>query len=382
MRSILFIHDFAQMGGVEKALFDLATGLDREQFRAEVLLFEEGPLRALLQEQQLAVRQIRFPKQFLRARAGANPVQVARFVLSLFHAAWKINMVAKHVTLGRYETVVTNSLRAFLVTWVALRLARARPKHLNCLHYILPERKTIYTRLLAFLMSKTDCLICNSQATLERACFHGITSRETRIIRQGFDRARPNCSAPRGDYFIVGSAGRLDPVKNYEFIIDTVALLKSRYPRIRVHIVGEAYTDNDRRYEAHLRAYIETSGMEDVVTLKGSTNDIWKFMDSLDVFMLASHIESFGRVVAEAMWSGRAIVAARVGAVPEMVLDGVTGYTFDPGDLQQAVNLLEYLITEPERAQYIGLTARSYAQENLSYRSYIAGWQSCLLGVN
>jgi len=382
MRRILFVNDFAEMGGAEIALYDLATGLDRQQFKVEVLLFEEGPLRDRLLSQQVEVRQIFFPQEFLRAPMGAKVVQAARLVGLLFQVGWRIRKVARHIARGRYETVITNSLKALLVTWVALRFVRLKPKHFHYLHYILPTKRTMGTRLVAFLISKTDCLVCNSQATLAQAVFHNTNNRRTAIIRQGFDRIKPMQKALNSGEWIIGSAGRLNPIKNFEFIIDAVKLLKERYPNLRVHIAGEAYTDIDRRYELELREHVERSGMSDIVLFKGFTDDIWSFMDSLHLFMLCSHTESFGRVLAEAMWSGKPIIATHVGAIPEIIQNDVTGYTVESGKVQLAADLIEFLITRPEEARRIAQGARSYAEKNLSYRSYVDAWQACLLEAN
>ena len=381
MKKVLFVNDFAEMGGAEIALLELVTGLDPKQFKPEVLLFEEGPLRKLLLAQQVEVRQVFFPEAFLRAPIGAKASQAAGLVRLLFQVGWKIKAVARHFTRGKYEIVVTNSLKALVVTWVALRLVRGRPKHFHYLHYILPKGRTLGTRLVAHLLSRTDCLVCNSQATLDQTRRHNVSSRETAVIRQGFERVAPLQDAPKRSEWIIGSAGRINPIKNYEFIVDAARLLKERYPNLRVQIAGEAYTDDDRRYEVELHEYVERSGMSEVVDFKGFTDDIWSFMDSLHVFMLCSHTESFGRVLAEAMWSGKPIIATHVGAIPEIIQNDFTGYTVGCDNVQLAAELLERLIRDPEQARRIGLAARAFAEKNLCYRAYVASWQECLLGT-
>jgi glycosyltransferase involved in cell wall biosynthesis len=379
VKKILFINDFAEMGGAEIALFDLVTGLDRKQFKSEVLLFEDGPLRDRLLFQEIEVSQIIFAQEFLRMPMGAKAIQVARLIKLVFQVGWRTKAVARHIASGKYEAVITNSFKALLVTWLALRFVRSKPKHFHYLHYIFLKKRTVGTRLVAFLMSKTDCLVCNSQATLTQVRLHSASGKKTAIIRQGFDRGTPMQEVPKSGDWIIGSAGRINPIKNYELIIDAARLLKDQHPNLRVHIAGEAFTDVDRRYKMALHEHIERSGMGDVVVFKGFTKDIWSFMDSLNVFMLCSYRESFGRVLAEAMWSGRPIIATHVGAIPEIIQNEVTGYTVEIGDATRVANLLEFLIKQPAEARLVGLSARSYAEKNLSYGSYIAAWQSCLL---
>ena len=189
----------------------------------------------------------------------------------------------------------------------------------------------------------------------------------------------PVVEARGGTHWTLGSAGRLSPVKNFEFLIDVVACLKARYPNLRVRIAGEAFTAVDREYEAMLRQHIASRGMQETVSFEGFVHDIWKFMDAVDVFVLCSHTESFGRVVAEAMWSCKPVVVTRVGALSEIVEDGVTGFTVAAGDVSGAARILGRLIEEPEKAAELGRSARRFAEANLSLRSYVTAWRNLLL---
>lgn len=378
MLRILFANDFADMGGAEIALLDLLGGLDRKQFDAEVLLFEDGPFSGHLRGKGVQVHQILFPQAVLRAPIGAGALNVVKLVKPLLHSIGRVKAVARHLDREKYEIVVTNSLKALLITWLALRMAHAKIRHVHYLHHILPERKTLATRLITELLSGTHCLVGNSEATLRRLRQHRVLRGRTVVIRQGFDRVVASREAPPTPYWTIGSAGRLDPVKNYEFIINTAKLLRARYPNLRVRLVGATFTETDRRYKAHLKEHIEQQGMQDIVSLEGFTQDIWGFMDSIQVFMLCSHTESFGRVLAEAMWSGKPVVATRVGAIPEIVRDGVTGYTVPLGDVTEAARLVELLINDPGHSRQLGRAGRAYAEENLSRRSYVADWEQCL----
>lgn len=379
MKKLLFVNDFAEVGGAEKALLDLIAGLDRKEFGSSVLLLEEGPLRGKFTEKGVEVDLIEFPQKFLRAPFNLDIREAIKLVKLSWGIACKIRAVARFISQGKYDFVITNSLKAFIVVNVAIFWGRRATQHLHYLHYILPNNRKVGTRLLSWFLSRTDCLICNSQATLDQAHWHHIRCKRTAIVRQGFDRATPIGKAPETREWIIGTAGRLSPVKNFAFIVDVASIVRKKHPNLRVYIAGEAYTDIDRRYEAALRRHIGSTGMEDVVSFEGFVDDMWDFMDSLNVFMLSSHTESFGRVLAEAMWSGKPIIATHVGAVPEIVQNEITGYTVSPGDVQAAANVLEMLIDRPDEAQRMGMSARRYAESNLSYRSYVAAWRTLLL---
>jgi glycosyltransferase involved in cell wall biosynthesis len=83
-----------------------------------------------------------------------------------------------------------------------------------------------------------------------------------------------------------------------------------------------------------------------------------RVLAGIDVLVIPSRApESFSLVAREALLLGKPVVAAAVGALPEVVIDGVNGYLFQPGDIQQLKDILEKISTQPEtlsRLQYPG----------------------------
>ena len=99
--------------------------------------------------------------------------------------------------------------------------------------------------------------------------------------------------------------------------------------------------------------------------LPGRT-EIRDWLERADVFVHSSRWEGFGIVLLEAMLAGLPIVATRVSAVPEVVVDGETGLLVDAGDHDGLAAHLEALLTDKARAATLGEAGRRRALTEFS----------------
>ena len=83
---------------------------------------------------------------------------------------------------------------------------------------------------------------------------------------------------------------------------------------------------------------------------------------SADMFTFASALETFGLVVVEAMAAGLPVVSSRVGGIPDVVHEGVTGYTFDVGDVGALVEGVRKIALDRDTIRQMGIAARAFAE--------------------
>jgi glycosyltransferase involved in cell wall biosynthesis len=145
------------------------------------------------------------------------------------------------------------------------------------------------------------------------------------------------------DHLVIGTIGNLNPQKGHEFLLQAAAFARGTQPRLKVLIVGSSH-ETHLAYERKLQRLVGRLGLkigEDVV-FAGSLEDVRPALAAMDVFVLSSVPRSEGAPtsVEEAMMMTRPIVAADVGAVSELIENGVTGVLvppLDPGALSQAI---------------------------------------------
>ena len=152
--------------------------------------------------------------------------------------------------------------------------------------------------------------------------------------------------APGGE--VVGFVGRLEPRKGPLDLVEAAPAIRAARPQARVGLVGDDPFGADPAYTARVRG-------ADGVEHHGWVDDAAGLMRHLDVLVVPSRAEPFGTVAAEAMAAGTPVVATRVGGLPEVVEDGVSGLLVEPG---RPDALADAVVRVLERRAEMGEAAR------------------------
>ncbi len=128
--------------------------------------------------------------------------------------------------------------------------------------------------------------------------------------------------------------GRLVPQKGLDLAVQALPAIRASHPKAVLVIAGEG--PERERLEALGRA----RGLADALFLPGRAGDVAALLEQADVLVHPSRWEGFGLVLLEAMLAARPIVATNVSSIPEIVVDGETGFLVPrntPGALADAV---------------------------------------------
>ncbi|MFT3890969.1 MAG: glycosyltransferase family 4 protein [Anaerolineales bacterium] len=96
-------------------------------------------------------------------------------------------------------------------------------------------------------------------------------------------------------------------------------------------------------------------------------DQVGKYFQEASIFCLPTRLEPFGVVFVEAMLSKLPIVASNVGAIPDFLQDGVTGFLIHPGDVQGIASALSKLLADPQKCQQFGERGYQLAQTRFSW---------------
>jgi glycosyltransferase involved in cell wall biosynthesis len=146
---------------------------------------------------------------------------------------------------------------------------------------------------------------------------------------------------------LIGFAGRLVAQKSIDTLIRAFALFlkndRSRDTKLVILGCGPL--------ESALRECAAQAGVADRMIWAGFREDVPRVLHAFDIFAITSAHEGFGLVLVEAMAAARPVVATRAGAIPEVVVDGETGFLADPGNTRQIADAFSVLTDSALRRQ-------------------------------
>ncbi|HAV43385.1 TPA: N-acetyl-alpha-D-glucosaminyl L-malate synthase BshA [bacterium] len=116
-------------------------------------------------------------------------------------------------------------------------------------------------------------------------------------------------------------------------------------------------------------------GVSSKISLLGEVSDVVPFLAISDLFLLSSQMESFGLAALEAMSCGVPVVATRVGGLPEVIEDGISGYLVDPGDIKEMANCSLQILQDEDRWQSMASAGRRIACERFLLKEIISQYE-------
>lgn len=169
--------------------------------------------------------------------------------------------------------------------------------------------------------------------------------------RQSRETARRALGLPEGG-LIVGGLGRLDEAKGFTHLLDAAATLRAEFPNLVVAIAGAG------PLRESLEAQAERLGLGGVVRFLGFQSDVQPVLDALDVFAMPSLCETLGYALLEAMATELPAVGAAVGGIPEVIVEGETGFVIPPRNPDRLTAGLQTLLTNADLRSRMGAAGR------------------------
>jgi glycosyltransferase involved in cell wall biosynthesis len=363
-----------ERGGAQEMVRTLALSLKERGCAVTVCAFEDGPLRADLQELGVPVELLSRP----RFRVVLFPL----FLLEMLRIRRDLAqvLVAHHV-----DVLQTHMLQVLDFLTLGLRRAAGVDVILWTFHSVefLPSRlhgeplwlhrlkRAGYRLGYRLLSGCADGFVAVSDG-VRRALLSQVGPRPDRVftIHNGVDLepfARPGnkkalCSAlgVAARSTLIATVGRLVEAKGHRYLIGAVRPVLSRFPQVHFLLIG----NGDLRTELEEQA--AHLGVVGHVHFLGTRKDVADLLAAADLFVLPSLWEGLPMALLEAMAAAKPIVATAAVGTDGTVIPGQTGLIVPPGDSQALAEGISRLLREPARAQAMGQAARKHVEGTFS----------------
>ena len=159
--------------------------------------------------------------------------------------------------------------------------------------------------------------------------------------------------------------GRLEEQKGHRFLIRALPDIRRRFPDIKVIFTGEGSLEDE------LSRIAERFGVGDCISFLGFVKDVREILLITDIVILPSLFEGLPLTLIEASAMGVPIIASRADGTVDIVLDGETGFLFEPGNVDDLTGKVIALLEDEERAREMGRKGYSYVRKNFDLHTQI-----------
>ncbi|MSU58687.1 MAG: glycosyltransferase family 1 protein [Pedosphaera sp.] len=233
--------------------------------------------------------------------------------------------------------------------------------------------------------------LANFIATSDQMARHlsklGVTPEKIRVIKIGafsetklreVDQVAAARGREAGDVFRIGIAGQISAHKGHDCLVQAAERLKARGRNFVVEVFGSGSTE----YVERLKGKIAAAGLNGCWRWMGYESDLSRVYGNLDVCAVPSCFdEPFGMVAVEASAYGLPVIASRRGGLPEIVVDGETGWLVTSDAPAELAAKLEWLMDDPVRARAMGDAGRRRVRELFTIEKTAAEIESLLRGA-
>ena len=190
------------------------------------------------------------------------------------------------------------------------------------------------------IYKRSDQFIAISQA-IKNAYKNVIPENKISLIYNGVVIKAPNLMAKHTSGIVkFVLVGAICETKNQMEALRAFKLLIDRGYNAQLHFVGL----QDEKYFALLKKYITEHSLDKSVKFWGVRDDVAEILSEMDVGLMLSRSEAFGRVTVEYMLQNLAVIASNTGANPELIDNGKTGYIYELGDIEKLAAEMQFYI--------------------------------------
>lgn len=384
MKTILYIHQSAELYGSDKTLLQLVIGIQRNGFNVIVIVPNTGPLT-----QEFEINNIKFIISPV-LKLSRNMFTVRKLVLFLASIYPSIKKVKIALNGQKIDFVHSNTLAVLLG---AIYSKIYGYKHIWHIHEIIEHPKIVVSIYKFLLRYFSSAIVFNSNATAEhwKQKYPNVS---TEIIHNGIARSHNVFDSDRirllknellainPETVVITLVGRISKLKGQKLLLEAFNTLSIKQKNCFLLFVGDALP-GQAIYKKDLKNSINKSVKKDFIRILPFQKNIEEiYAISSIVVVPSTEAESFGMVALEAMMAEKPVIASGQGGLLELVKDEVTGIIFEPLNQDALARALINLIDDKSKRDTLGKNGKQLALAEFSLEKYIHSFNQLYLTCN
>jgi len=364
--SICFFSHSSQLGGGERSLLELITGLIRDHgVICSVFLPNKGPLRKKLEEVGASTLIHEYGwwcNSNLRSAAEIALRHINSFKTTFDNIREKVENINPDV-------VFTNTM---VIPWGAIVASILNKPHVwfvrefGILDYDLKFHLP-FQQVLKIIRDSSNIILTNSNAV--RKTLFGNTSEPNILTIYPYISISPNALYEDKNIYYTRTdatklliAGTISESKGQEDSILAVKELIQRKRNVELIVIGSSVS----WYLNKLRDLVKDERLEGYVRFMDPRENVYPIINQADIVLVCSKNEAFGRVILEAMLLNKVVIGTKSGGILELIEEGFNGLLYKPGDYKQLAIRIEYLLESREKIKEFGEEGYKFAKGNFT----------------
>lgn len=357
-----------RIGGAEQVIFNLVNHTDKQRFEIDILCLEDaiGPFGKMIADRGVGV-------SILGRKPGFDLALILKIRKHILNK--KIGILHCH----QYTPYIYGVLASMFTSCDVIFTEHGR---------FYPDtrklKRIIVNPILSLITKKITAI---SSATVDALVkYENFSKKNIELIYNGLDDSKYIDRGPEDSYkkllsqygirtsaFVLGTVARLDPIKNQSLMLHALKKVQNRYPDTVLFIIG----DGPERHTLHQLSV--DLGIKENVIFTGFRDDVYKFYNAMDIFLLTSFSEGAAMTLIESMASSLPCIVTDVGGNPEIVNDQQTGIVIPSGDLERLVSSICDLIENPDKREQMGRAGRMKYEEHYTIDKMVNSYQRLYL---
>lgn len=360
--NVLYFTNAISMYGANNSLIDMIEKLKKHNINICVAVMGKGSIKDELRKR--GIKTYIIPYKTCAATVGA--VSYSQKVKNLWNNIRCMSRIGEIIARNQVDLIHSNASNIDIGAMAALRYGIPHIWHIRELLYDDYGIKYVFPMITKYLLYRADKIIAISYYVQEQRKL----GKNSVVLYNGFNidkyKITKDTLFPTNELHIL-YCGLISKQKGLMDIVKAIKLLvKKGYKKIKLSITG-----GENPYWFKVKEYIENNGLVSYIQFYGFQSDLRPYREWADIGVVSSRCEALGRVTIENMLGEVLVIGTKSGATKELIQDGKTGFLYEPGNIGQLAEIMEYIGQNKMDAKKIVRNAQEYAVKNFDSGNYV-----------